>query len=226
MALLFASPALYAQTSIIDISPLSGRLLPTTPSTQAALLAETKQQPVTYLISPLYLKSNGIWLGLIDGAAIFPTAIPLRADLTYTYIKPDAGDSINSYTGTLRATVLSKEKVGGLTVLGSYTNTKDVNNKTQFGAIGEYDFKGTPFSVSGDVRWVRSSRDKSDDIVPKISGALDYSKCTLSADYTFKNDVDGETDYSGEVDIKTGAGILIIGGGKHSTFFVGFARVF
>src|SRR5262249_15131734 len=104
--------------------------------------------------------------------------------------------------------------------------TPDVTKKTQLGGIAEYKFKGTPFSASADVRWVRTSRNSVDDIVPKISGGFDQANYSMSADYTFKNDVDGENDYSAEIDFNTHAGILIVGVGKHSTVTIGFLHVF
>jgi hypothetical protein len=225
--LVLLSPSANAQTTPIDISPLSGRLLPTSPPSAVALFPAALERRTTYLLLPFYLNTDGLWLGMVNGAAVFPTEKPTRVDLTYTYLKPDGADHLNSFGATIRNTVLAKPGVGKITLLAAYSDTHEASTKAQAGGVAEYALPGRPVTLNVDLRWVRSSAgDGTSDIIPKLGIGYDFRGHTLAGEYTFENEVDGESDYSVELDLTTRPGIVIIGAGKNQTVFVGFLRIF
>lgn len=234
LLILFAVPSI---AQIIDVSPTSGRLLPRPapqpppppPLAPEAIALQPPPPKPIWLVSPFYLRTDGAQVALITAAGIFPkelTGIPLRADVTYTYIDPDGSDHLDSYGASVRGTVWKRGDIDKLIVLGSYADTRDASSKTQAGMYGELTIGRTPFSAGADARWVRTTAGGGiDDIVTKVLASYN-GKVTLSADYTFENHVDGESDYSAEIGFDVPHGGMGIGAGKNSTVYVYYYRLF
>jgi hypothetical protein len=132
---------------------------------------------------------------------------------------------LDNFGVALRQAVVSGDR-GGVNVIASYSDTRNASTKTQVGAAGEA-ILGAGVSGGADVRWVTSSGGGGvDDVVPRIFGAIERGRYTFAADYTLENDVDEADDYSAEVDITTPRGIVVLGAGKNSTWYVNFVKVF
>lgn len=219
-----------AQTDI-DTTVLTSRILPPAPPTPTGvsktLSAMNEEQiQLKYLFAPLFLSTDGAWLAQATAGIIRPTTLATRLTFSYTYIDPDgSSDHLDNFGVALRQGVFAHDR-GGVNIVASYADTRNAATKTQVGAAGEALF-GSGFSGGADVRWVTSSGgDGVDDIVPRVFGAVERGRFTFAADYTLENDVDEADDYSAEVDITTSRGIVVLGAGKNSTWYVNFVKVF
>lgn len=213
-----------AQTSDVDISPFAGRVFPDVrPTVGAKALAKD----VSYFIAPLFLDSDGFWMArMTAGVAYSGIAMPTKVSLNYSYIDPDGdADHLNGYGASITSNVW-RGNSAGVTVLAAYSDTREASTRSQVGATGEFTVHEV-VSAGADVRWVRSSSgDGVDDIVPRLFVGYDFGKASVGADYTLDNDVDGESDYSVELDIPRGNFVLAVGAGKNSTWYVNLIRRF
>lgn len=244
IALLLAAPCLYAQTDI-DTDIFAGRISPPTPpppslsmlqpasvGTMTAVIMDV-QQPAAppapryqILLNPVYVDSDAATTGVFTTGVILP-AQRVRATVSYSYIDPTAGnDHLDSYGGAVRWKAWARERAG-LTVVGSHSDTRDVNRKTQAGLAGEVLVRG-PLTVGADLRWARksSSASETDDLIPVINAGLNLGKVILGASYTFRNDVDGQNDFGAQIEIPLAMGALSGALSKHGTWRFGFARKF
>jgi len=230
LLIVLSAHAALAQTDI-DTTILTSRILPTarpTPSGTAEGLRAMREEPVglKYLFAPFYLSSDGVWLAQATLGVIRPTKYDTRATFSYTYIDLEgASEHLDNIGVAVRQGVVSGER-GTVKALASYSDTRNASTKTQIGAVGEALF-GRGVSGGLDARWVRSSAgDGVDDVVPRIFGSLERGRVTFAADYTLENDVDETDDYSAEVGVVTSRGIVVVGAGKNSTWYVNYVKVF
>lgn len=219
-----------AQTDI-DTTILTSRILPTAQPTQTGTaegLQAMNEEPVglKYLLAPFFLTSDGVWLAQATVGVIRPTKYDTRATFSYSYIDPDgASEHLDNLGVALRQGVVARER-GTVKALASYSDTRDASTKTQIGAVGEALF-GSGLSAGVDARWVSSSAgDGVDDVVSRIFGSLERGRVTFAADYTLENDVDETDDYSAEVGVVTSRGIIVVGAGKNSTWYLNYVKVF
>ncbi len=242
--LLFAALPLTAQEGfrdrevLFDDSPFSSRILPDVglaelPSPPLAERTADEDGQVTekfkVFASPFLLDTEGVRMGRITaGVASQETTIPFRLSLNYGRIEPDGLDHLNSYGVSLSSKVLEREGLG-VSLLGSYSDTRGGSHQTRAGVSGEVKLGDSPFSVGADVVWAKkgSSLSNVDAVIPVAKLFYEQERFSLGADYTFENEVDGgEDDYSLELDIPVQGTLLAIGAGKNQTLYLYLFRNF
>ena len=246
--LIFATAARMNAQTDLDSSILAGRIFPAEKVSQPASAAPgeeattisifgestkprlpaagTKPKPL-FLVQPLFLDNDSGTVRSFTAGIIYGTVQPLRATLSYSHVDPDGSSShFDSYGAAVKWKGWSKKDVYALTALASYSDTRSASTKAQFGLVDEFHLVK---SLTGgiDLRWVtKSGTTRVHDLVPAATLAYSFPKIIVGASYAFKNDVDKQNDYGGELQIPSPAGVFVVGGGKHHTFRVAFAKVF
>jgi hypothetical protein len=243
MALPLAAQEDFSEPDIsFDDSPFSSRLLPDVglgerPPQPAPGVAEEAAAPTRKLkvfVNPLVLDTEGARVSRITaGVASQDLAVPFRLSLNYGSIEPDGLESLSSYGVSLSSKVLEKVIAVeglGLSLLGSYSDTRGGSHQTRAGVSGEIKFGASPFSLGGDVVWARKASSKIgsvDAVIPVAKVFYEQELFSVGVDYTFKNKVDGdEDDFSVELNLPIRGTLVAVGGGKNETVYLYLFRNF
>jgi hypothetical protein len=168
---------------------------------------------------------GGLWSTTLRGA--------------YRTHRPRAAEQNHFNSGTLGADVQVSRNdfpLGAFTVSGDYASVQDHYNLGSTTLEWDYNFKSslqnptvaTLVGLLGYAHFSPLTGTAVNAFVPGLE--FDYNtrtttNVTLIADYTFKNDVDGEDDYAVSMRFKPAASTALrIGGGKHGRVFVSLTQ--
>ena len=229
LLLLLALAWTAAAQSDIDRTTGSHRILPSAPTSARgtdAAFRRMNEEPVglKYMLSPFFLSTDGAWLASATVGVIRPAALKTSLSFTYSYIDIDGGDQLDNLALGFKQELVAREG-GGIVVLASYDETLDASSKIKVGGAGEI-VLGGGFSTAGKVLWVRDDGTDVDDIAPTATVSWTHGRFTLGGEYTFENDVAGESDYAADVTIETPRGLNVLGAGKNDTVYANFVKIF
>lgn len=227
--LVLTAVSLQAQSAGFDRSPFASRIIPgiapIEPPTDGITLEAVDQEesPFVFFAQPFALDTEGLRLAqLSTGFRYSGFSLPLRLGVSYSKFNPDEADDFEGYGTSVGIDVVSR-KTWGLILRGSYSDTKGISHQVRAGFSAERKIGGekSPFSVGADVLWAdkgSATRDVSD-VVPTARLILERPKFSVGADYTFDNDVDGDSDWTVELGLPVVPGTrLSVGVGDH-TFY-------
>jgi hypothetical protein len=203
----------------------SARLLDEADTTRAAFAPGVK--PV-WLFLPSYVSSEGLRLPGGAFGLVVKSKIPVQ--LRVGYKRQDFTESAdrNQFAVDGKSSIVS----GGATnvaLLAEYRRTPKFSQKYKVGAAIEHTFV-EKLTVGASVDYLRAlpnDGSSTGDVAPAVGISFSWDALETSVDYAFKNDVDGEDDYSFTLSHKlvdasaTGRGpvLLVFGVGKGRTIF-------
>jgi hypothetical protein len=197
-----------------------------------------KLSPVQALLIPAFATTDGVKLGGLTGGYI-NRDLGRPVQLRFGYKKIDAGDStFDQMSIDGKSALVDTSQVEGdqpppkapfkLTVLSEFKRTFDRSKQFKAGAALEQTVNSW-LTVGATLEYARSMPDDEDVVeaaVPGVGATIAWANSfETSFDYVFKNDVDGEDDYSLTVAqpiTKAGARgplLFLLGVGKHRTIF-------
>ena len=180
----------------------SARIL--APGAATARMREETEQKPSYFFTGLGRYGNDVWS--LSPSLTFSDRVltrPYRLTASYSYIRPDEGDSLDRAGATASLNFFGNKRFAG-TVIGAYGRVFDRFSSAAAIVAVEQTLPHR-FAVAYNIGWAWLDIDDGpsiDDFVPAVGVSHTFAddRWALSADYTFDNDVDGESSWSVALD--------------------------